>query len=116
MAMRSTETIEPVQRDDGKLEKYWTVTANKHGPTLTATVSLSGLPAEPERPIQSMVPTPSISRGAKLLVVDDHPTNREVLARQLELLGFATDIAGNGDMPDLFLLRGHDVWFGVKII
>jgi signal transduction histidine kinase/DNA-binding NarL/FixJ family response regulator len=32
----------------------------------------------------------------RLLVVDDHPVNREVLARQLELLGFEADMAADG--------------------
>ena len=31
-----------------------------------------------------------------MLVVDDHPVNREVLVRQLELLGLAADSADDG--------------------
>ena len=31
-----------------------------------------------------------------MLVVDDHPVNREVLVRQLDLLGLATDTANDG--------------------
>ena len=31
-----------------------------------------------------------------MLVVDDHPINREVLVRQLELLGIAADTAEDG--------------------
>ena len=31
-----------------------------------------------------------------MLVVDDHPVNREVLVRQLELLGLAADTANDG--------------------
>ncbi|WP_342358590.1 PAS-domain containing protein [Terrarubrum flagellatum] len=34
--------------------------------------------------------------GAEILIVDDHPVNREVIRRQLELLGHATDEADNG--------------------
>jgi CheY-like chemotaxis protein len=34
--------------------------------------------------------------GARLLVVDDHPVNREVLVRQLKLLGLAADTAEDG--------------------
>jgi len=30
-------------------------------------------------------------------VVDDHPINREVLVRQLKLLGLAADTAGDGN-------------------
>jgi CheY-like chemotaxis protein/HPt (histidine-containing phosphotransfer) domain-containing protein len=34
--------------------------------------------------------------AARLLVVDDHPVNREVLVRQLKLLGLAADTAEDG--------------------
>ncbi|MEO5565940.1 MAG: ATP-binding protein [Luteimonas sp.] len=33
-----------------------------------------------------------------VLLVDDHPTNRLVIARQLELAGFANEAAGNGEI------------------
>ena len=33
---------------------------------------------------------------ARLLVVDDHPVNREVLVQQIDLLGLAADISANG--------------------
>jgi PAS domain S-box-containing protein len=36
------------------------------------------------------------ANGSLVLVVDDHPTNCRVLARQLGLLGFAVETAGNG--------------------
>ena len=46
------------------------------------------------------VPDPSIERliaiGGRLLVVDDHPINREVLVRQLGLLGLSADTAEDG--------------------
>jgi signal transduction histidine kinase/FixJ family two-component response regulator len=35
--------------------------------------------------------------AARLLVVDDHPVNREVLVRQLKLLGLAADTAEDGN-------------------
>src|SRR5206468_12799765 len=34
--------------------------------------------------------------GARILVADDHPVNREVLVRQLELLGLAADTGNDG--------------------
>jgi len=37
-----------------------------------------------------------VAEGARLLVVDDHPVNREVLVRQLGLLGLAADTAEDG--------------------
>jgi CheY-like chemotaxis protein/HPt (histidine-containing phosphotransfer) domain-containing protein len=39
---------------------------------------------------------PAEGSAPRLLVVDDHPVNREVLARQLELLGFQADMAEDG--------------------
>ena len=40
-------------------------------------------------------PAPHVD-GNGVLVVDDHPVNREVLVRQLELLGLAADSADDG--------------------
>ena len=52
-------------------------------------------PAELAEPSVAPSPRPR-AEVARLLVVDDHPVNREVLARQLELLGCAADMAENG--------------------
>lgn len=43
-------------------------------------------------------PTPAQAEaeGTLILVVDDHPTNRQVLVRQLNLLGYAADTAEDG--------------------
>ncbi|WP_203073680.1 PAS-domain containing protein [Falsiroseomonas ponticola] len=64
------------------------------------TVTLRLLPAEPiEAPpvLASPVLPPLDGEAApRLLVVDDHPVNREVLARQLELLGCQADMAEDG--------------------
>uniref|UniRef100_UPI0022EA6AD9 PAS-domain containing protein n=1 Tax=Falsiroseomonas oryzae TaxID=2766473 RepID=UPI0022EA6AD9 len=49
--------------------------------------------AAPNR-LQAAGPPGSIPQ--RLLVVDDHPVNREVLARQLELLGCEADMAEDG--------------------
>jgi len=38
-----------------------------------------------------------VGTAARLLVVDDHPVNREVLVRQLALLGLAADTAEDGN-------------------
>ena len=40
--------------------------------------------------------TPS-ARAASLLLVEDHPVNREILTRQLEALGFVTDTADDAE-------------------
>jgi PAS domain S-box-containing protein len=40
---------------------------------------------------------PPLGEGPRVLVVDDHPVNREVLVRQLGLLGIACDTAEDGE-------------------
>jgi signal transduction histidine kinase/HPt (histidine-containing phosphotransfer) domain-containing protein/ActR/RegA family two-component response regulator len=36
------------------------------------------------------------AEGTLLLLVDDHPTNRMILSRQVDLLGYAAEVAANG--------------------
>jgi signal transduction histidine kinase/ActR/RegA family two-component response regulator/HPt (histidine-containing phosphotransfer) domain-containing protein len=66
------------------------------------TVSLRlgrALPAEQVAPQELAQALPAPGRGEaapRLLVVDDHPVNREVLARQLELLGCTAEMAEDG--------------------
>ena len=75
------------------------------GSTFTVTVILEAAPAE--SPLTALLkpvtasPAPvaaAAPRGneTRLLVVDDHPINREVLVRQLALLGLAADTAADG--------------------
>ncbi|MGG5819755.1 PAS-domain containing protein [Falsiroseomonas sp. HW251] len=46
----------------------------------------------------------------RLLVVDDHPVNREVLARQLEILGCVADMAEDGQQAlEMWRLARHRV-------
>jgi signal transduction histidine kinase/DNA-binding response OmpR family regulator len=69
------------------------------GSAFTVTLSLQAAPSDlPHRaflrPVAGLKPTSfSIER---VLVVDDHPVNREVLVLQLKLLGIAADTAANG--------------------
>ena len=43
-----------------------------------------------------------------MLVVDDHPVNREVLVRQLELLGVAADTVNDGvEALEAWAAAGH---------
>jgi GAF domain-containing protein/CheY-like chemotaxis protein/HPt (histidine-containing phosphotransfer) domain-containing protein len=85
------------------------------GSTFTVTLTLGAAPAE--SPLSTAtalagaapltLPSPPEIRGrglksvvgevARLLVVDDHPVNREVLVRQLKLLGLAADTAEDGN-------------------
>jgi GAF domain-containing protein/FixJ family two-component response regulator len=93
------------------------------GSTFTVTLVLEAPPAEsltPTLPVVRPLPNPPPHAGegtkkdppllagegrvgvgerteARLLVVDDHPVNREVLVRQLKLLGLAADTAGDGN-------------------
>jgi signal transduction histidine kinase/PAS domain-containing protein/ActR/RegA family two-component response regulator/HPt (histidine-containing phosphotransfer) domain-containing protein len=72
-----------------------------HGSTFTVHLVLAAAPAPlvPKVPAWRNHSTPaggSAGLTSKLLVVDDHPINREVLVRQLELLGIAADTAEDG--------------------
>jgi len=73
------------------------------GSTFTVTLTLRAAPAD--SPLKTMLrsspspraSTPSVrSSGQRVLVVDDHPVNREVLVRQLDLLGVAADTVNDG--------------------
>ena len=73
------------------------------GSTFTVTLTLQAAPAD--TPLMSLLkPRARKSvklharrgKGPRVLVVDDHPVNREVLVRQLKLLGIVADSAANG--------------------
>jgi CheY-like chemotaxis protein len=78
------------------------------GSTFSVTLTLAGAPADSALtllPQSAPLPNPPPIAGeervgageaVRLLVVDDHPVNREVLVRQLRLLGLAADTAENG--------------------
>jgi GAF domain-containing protein/HPt (histidine-containing phosphotransfer) domain-containing protein/ActR/RegA family two-component response regulator len=83
------------------------------GSTFTVTLVLEAAPASAEAapltpgssPGQALPSPPEIGgrgleradgEGVRLLVVDDHPVNREVLVRQLRLFGLAADTAEDG--------------------
>ncbi|WP_431854636.1 response regulator [Azospirillum sp.] len=59
------------------------------------------LPARPDAAADGGVPQPGARREphaeeATVLVAEDHPTNQQVILRQLRQLGFAADIAADG--------------------
>jgi signal transduction histidine kinase/DNA-binding NarL/FixJ family response regulator len=73
------------------------------GSTFTVTLTLQAAPAgSPLKTLLRPVPRTSVNvaagarAGPRVLVVDDHPVNREVLVLQLELLGIVADSAANG--------------------
>jgi signal transduction histidine kinase/DNA-binding NarL/FixJ family response regulator len=71
------------------------------GSTFTARLVLATAPATltPTVPAWRQPLSPTEARAgmnSKVLVVDDHPINREVLVRQLELLGITADTAADG--------------------
>jgi CheY-like chemotaxis protein/HPt (histidine-containing phosphotransfer) domain-containing protein len=73
------------------------------GSTFTVTLTLHAAPADsPLKALLRPVARPSTrvaarsGEGPRVLVVEDHPVNREVLVLQLKLLGIAADSAENG--------------------
>ncbi len=72
------------------------------GSTFTVSIVLEAAPAD--SPLQALLQSPRTPRARReppmlqqrVLVVDDHPVNREVLVRQLDLLGVAADSYENG--------------------
>jgi len=80
------------------------VSAPGVGSTFTVTLTLHAAPADsPLNTTLRAVPRPAGSGSTKpsksrprVLVADDHPVNREVLVRQLELLGINSDTANDG--------------------
>jgi signal transduction histidine kinase/DNA-binding response OmpR family regulator len=73
------------------------------GSTFTVTLTLHAAPADsPLKTLLGPVAKPSAraaarsGEGPRVLVVEDHPVNREVLMLQLKLLGISADTAENG--------------------
>jgi PAS domain S-box-containing protein len=73
------------------------------GSTFTASLILHAAPAD--SPLNQLLrppiadfsgPAPTTQTEIRVLVVDDHPVNRAVLARQLGLLGVAADTCSDG--------------------
>ncbi len=70
--------------------------APNQGSVFSVTLPLRAAPAlvqsdDTVRPLEQLT-----AISGKLLVVDDHPINREVMVRQLELLGLSADTAEDG--------------------
>jgi PAS domain S-box-containing protein len=80
------------------------VSAPGVGSTFTVTMTLRAAPAD--SPLNTTLRAPPRAGGSRserssrsrprVLVADDHPVNREVLVRQLELLGVDSDMANDG--------------------
>jgi CheY-like chemotaxis protein len=75
------------------------------GSTFTVRLMLHAAPADSPlnttlrtapRPARSTRSAAARAKRSRILVADDHPVNREVLVRQLELLGLAADTANDG--------------------
>src|SRR5262245_25811949 len=84
------------------------------GSTFTVTLTLHAAPADSPlktllRPVArtSARVTARPGEGRRVLVVDDHPVNREVLLLQLKVLGIAADSAENGVDALAAWARGH---------
>ncbi|WP_426956244.1 PAS-domain containing protein [Muricoccus radiodurans] len=84
------------------------------GSRFTVTLRLRRPAAAPVAPPGPAVPdlllAPRGSALPRLLLADDHPVNREVLERQLDLLGFAVDMANDGaEAVALWRERRHPI-------
>ena len=83
------------------------------GSRFTVTLRLAAAPGiEPDlaAPAAPLAAQPEGDAAPRVLVVDDHPVNREVLARQLELLGCQSDMAEDGRQAlDLWRAGRHRV-------
>lgn len=82
--------------------------------SITLTLPISGVPGEtvrnihPEVKQREVAPLFADSMNAPLvLAVDDHPTNRNLLARQLKLLGLRSETAENGQVALSMWRDGH---------
>lgn len=65
--------------------------------TVTLRLGLAERPASPATPAPRLhAETTAPAALGRVLVVDDHPVNREVMLRQLEILGIAADTAVDG--------------------
>jgi signal transduction histidine kinase/DNA-binding response OmpR family regulator/putative methionine-R-sulfoxide reductase with GAF domain len=65
--------------------------------TLTLRAAAAGSPSKsPLKPLTGARVSVARAEGPRVLVVDDHPVNREVLVMQLKLLGIAADSAAGG--------------------
>jgi signal transduction histidine kinase/ActR/RegA family two-component response regulator len=83
------------------------------GSTFTVTVILRAAPADSslkslaEPAVKRPVHIAAQSEGPHVLVVDDHPVNREVLVLQLKVLGIVADSAASGADALQALARNH---------
>src|SRR5262245_43780954 len=84
------------------------------GSTFTVRLTLHAAPADSPvktllkpvaRPLARLAARPG--EGPRVLVVEDHPVNREVLVLQLRLLGIAADSTENGADALAAWARGH---------
>lgn len=81
----------PIRRED--FVKALAIAANRHdGPQAQA--------PQTSTPVNPVLQIPSVEEaraaGQLILVAEDHPTNQEVVMRQLNLLGFAAEVTANG--------------------
>ncbi|MNX19754.1 Sensor protein EvgS precursor [compost metagenome] len=81
------------------------------GSTFLVTLPLPAAPALPPRaPAPPAAGAGTAAPAAHILVVDDHPANRELVKMQLEALGYTSDQASGGlQALDLFARRRHDL-------
>jgi hypothetical protein len=87
------------------------------GSIFTVTLVLRAAPAD--SPLKSLPepvgkkPVHVASEGPRVLVVDDHPVNREVLVLQLKVLGIVADAAATG--ADALKAWGRNLYAAVLV-
>ncbi|MEP7070436.1 MAG: response regulator, partial [Usitatibacter sp.] len=81
----------------GLIDRILEATRAQSGEALGGTIAndLPGVLREAARGIEIPRADPAVA-GARVLVVDDHPVNRMVLGRQLGMLGYDCELAGDG--------------------
>ncbi len=71
--------------------------APDQGSIFTVTLALRAAPPDEAEAVPFATVMPRVARGGdRVLVADDHPVNRQVLLRQLSLIGLSADTAADG--------------------
>jgi signal transduction histidine kinase/DNA-binding response OmpR family regulator len=66
--------------------------------------------------MEQTVPVPTDMDGARVLVIDDNPVNRDILGEQLKSWGFDCAAADSGAVGIAFLNRAHQIGVNVDCI
>jgi signal transduction histidine kinase/CheY-like chemotaxis protein/HPt (histidine-containing phosphotransfer) domain-containing protein len=98
-----------VESEEGRGSRFWfTAWLGKQPREARGTVSSSAVPSSAPREIRPLAGADQ----CRLLVVEDHPVNREVTLGILEKLGFRADVAATGrEALNALIKRPYDLVF-----